>query len=126
MNSLSKNLKIRASRIQCQQSFPRILIRNSNRRPEPTWGTTKDPGLVSYERGYQNRRGGEVLIHLLYFCLKSKLCLDLKILQVFFKNRGEILVFFKKNVEFLEFFGFTLCFRRFQAKKNFKIFQTDF
>ena len=24
---------------------------------------------------------------------------------------------FFKNVEFLEFFGFTLCFRRFQAKK---------
>ena len=51
--------------------------------------------------------------------------LDLKILQVFFKNREEILVF-EKNVEFLEFFGFTLCFRTFQAKKNFfKIFLTD-
>ena len=51
--------------------------------------------------------------------------LDLKILQVFFKNRGENFSFLK-NVEFLEFFGFTLCFRTFQAKKFFfKIFQTD-
>ena len=51
--------------------------------------------------------------------------LDLKILQVFFKNRGENFSFLK-NVEFLEFFGFTLCFRTFQAKKKFfKIFQTD-
>ena len=33
---------------------------------------------------------------------------------------------FLKNVEFLEFFGFTLCFRTFQAKIFFfKIFQTD-
>ena len=47
--------------------------------------------------------------------------MDLKILQVFFKNRGEILVF-EKNVEFLEFFGFTLCFRTFPAKKNFSKF----
>ena len=31
---------------------------------------------------------------------------------------------FQKNVEFLEFFGFTLCFRTFQAKKKFKIFFT--
>ena len=51
--------------------------------------------------------------------------LDLKILQVFFKNRGENFSFLK-NVEFLEFFGFTLCFRTFQAKNFFfKIFQTD-
>ena len=47
--------------------------------------------------------------------------LDLKFLQVFFKNRGEILVF-KKNAEFHEFFGFTLCFRTFQAKKKFQNF----
>ena len=44
---------------------------------------------------------------------------DMKILQVFFNIRGEILVFFKKNVEFLEFLAFTLHFRRFQAKKKF-------
>ena len=51
--------------------------------------------------------------------------LDLKILQVFFKNRGENFSFLK-NVEFLEFFGFTLCFRTFQAKDFFfKNFQTD-
>ena len=47
--------------------------------------------------------------------------LDLKILQVFFKNRGGNLVFLK-NVEFLEFFGFTLCFRTFQAKFFFQNF----
>ena len=47
--------------------------------------------------------------------------LDLKILQVFFKNRGENFSFLK-NVEFLEFFGFTLCFRTFQAKKIFQKF----
>ena len=29
---------------------------------------------------------------------------------------------FSKNIEFLEFFGFTLCFRTFQAKKKFKFF----
>ena len=95
--------------------------------------------------------------------------LDLKILQVFFTNRGEILVFekmlnflsflvllyvsghskqknfskffwkfykcfskpggnfiFEKNVEFLVFYGYTLCFRTFQAKKDFKkIFSPD-
>ena len=50
--------------------------------------------------------------------------LDLKILQVFFKNRGEIFSFLK-SVDFLEFFGFTLCFRTFQANFFFKIFQTD-
>ena len=44
---------------------------------------------------------------------------------MFFKNRGENFSFLK-NAEFLEFFGFTLCFRTFQAKKIFfKIFQTD-
>ena len=102
--------------------------------------------------------------------------LDFKILQVFFKNRGELLVFqkmlnflsflgllyvsgdFKQKKKFkffsdwwknfdhssihvvylqnfsisqlernfnfflLEFFGFTLCFRTFQAKKKFEIF----
>ena len=92
--------------------------------------------------------------------------LDLKILQVFFTNRGEILVFekmlnflsflvllyvsghskqkkffqnfsenftsvfqnqgenfiFEKNVEFLEFLGFTLRFRKFQAKNFFSKF----
>ena len=47
--------------------------------------------------------------------------LDLKILQVFFKNRGKILVF-EFFFEFLEFFGFTLCFRTFQAKKIFSKF----
>ena len=47
--------------------------------------------------------------------------LDLKILQVFFKNRGENFSFLK-NVEFLEFFGFTLCFRTFQAKNFFSKF----
>ena len=46
---------------------------------------------------------------------------NLKFLQVFFQSRGEILVFLK-NVEFLEFFGFTLCFRTFQAKKKLKFF----
>ena len=47
--------------------------------------------------------------------------LDLKILLVFFKNRGENFSFLK-NVEFLEFFGFTLCFRTFPAKKIFQNF----
>ena len=47
--------------------------------------------------------------------------LDLKILQVFFKNRGGNFSFLK-NVEFLEFFGFTLCFRTFQAKNFFSKF----
>ena len=47
--------------------------------------------------------------------------LDLKILQVFFKNRGENFSFLK-NVEFFEFFGFILCFKTFQAKKNFSKF----
>ena len=42
--------------------------------------------------------------------------LDLKILQVFFKNRGENFSFLK-NVEFLEFFGFTLCFRTFSGNR---------
>ena len=31
---------------------------------------------------------------------------------------------FEKNVEFLEFFGFTLCFRTFQAQKNLNFFPT--
>ena len=50
--------------------------------------------------------------------------LDLKFLQVFFKNRGGNFSFLK-NVEFLEVFGFTLCFRTFQANFFFKNFQTD-
>ena len=31
---------------------------------------------------------------------------------------------FQKNVEFFEFFGFTLCFRTFQAQKNLNFFPT--
>ena len=46
--------------------------------------------------------------------------LGLKILQVFFENRGETLIL-KKN-EFLELFGFTLCFRTFLAKKIWNFF----
>ena len=34
------------------------------------------------------------------------------------QNQGENFIF-EKNVELLEFFGFTLCFRTFQAKKKF-------
>ena len=35
-----------------------------------------------------------------------------------FQNQGENFIF-EKNVEFLEFLGFTLRFRKFQAKKFF-------
>ena len=52
---------------------------------------------------------------------QNQSCWSCGISHVFFKNRGEILVFWK-NVEFLEFFGFTLCFRTFQAKKIFEFF----
>ena len=47
----------------------------------------------------------------------------MKVLQVFFKNREEILIL-KKIVEFLEFFGFTLCFKTFQAKTFLIFFPT--
>ena len=53
--------------------------------------------------------------------------LDLKILQVFFKNRGEILVlFFKKMLNFLSFL-FYFMFQDISSKTFFfqKIFQTD-
>ena len=47
-----------------------------------------------------------------------------KFYKCFSKPGGKF--YFWKNVEFLEFLGFTLRFRKFQAKKNFfKIFLTD-
>ena len=43
-----------------------------------------------------------------------------KISKCFSKTGGNYN--FEKNVELLEFFGFTLCFRTFQAKKIFQHF----
>ena len=47
--------------------------------------------------------------------------LDLKILQVFFKNRGEILVF-EKMLNFLSFLVLLYVSGHFKQKKNFEIF----
>ena len=47
--------------------------------------------------------------------------LDLKILQVFFKNRGEILVF-EKMLNFLSFLVLLYVSGHSKQKKNFKIF----
>ena len=81
-NPLSKNLKIRASRIQCQQSFPRILYGIHIDVRSQTGVQQKTRDLSHTKEGIKNRRGGEVLIHLLYFCLKSKLCTVCSILDV--------------------------------------------
>ena len=50
--------------------------------------------------------------------------LDLKILQVFFKNRGEILVF-EKMLNFLSFLVLLYVSGHLKQKKFFKIFLTD-
>ena len=50
--------------------------------------------------------------------------LDLKILQVFFTNRGEILVF-EKMLNFLSFLVLLYVSGHSKQKKNFKIFLTD-
>ena len=50
--------------------------------------------------------------------------LDLKILQVFFKNRGEILVF-EKMLNFLSFWFYFMFQDVSSKKKIFKIFLTD-
>ena len=68
------------------------------------------------------------------FCLRKKFLQDTrnlarilhlvkvkKFLVFAIFGQGEILIL-KKMLKFLSFFGFTLCFRTFQAKKNFEFF----